>query len=234
MVGKGDCMKHLIASLVVIAACGGTDPGDGTHTLEVNGTVNAEVNGTNGTLPQDFTTDFNIEISLNGNDVTTGTVTIKSDDVITTLTYDANNGNARWRGSAPGYTETYRLDIVAGADEVRNVVVDGPDIHTFKTPLPGASLDSTLTIGVEWDRGDEADSASIRVGDLDRVTIVDTGNYEMGPNMLRAERDQPRENRVEIRRTNRVIPAGAIAGSEFSVSVENDIEVIALANPALP
>jgi hypothetical protein len=223
-------MKHLIASLVLATACGGTDTGGGTRTLLVNGHVDAEVNGSNGTRPQDFTTDFEVRVELNGNIVSTGSVTIEG-DIITPLTFDAGDG--RWRGSAAGYAEVYRLDVVAGPDEVRGVVVDGPDIHTFKAPLPGASLDSTVPIDVEWDRGDQADSATIRVGDIDRITIIDNGLYVMGPNFLRAEHDQPRENRIELRRTNRVVPAGAVPGSELSVSIENELDVIALANPAL-
>ncbi|HUS28624.1 MAG TPA: hypothetical protein VMZ53_08945, partial [Kofleriaceae bacterium] len=82
-------------------------------------------------------------------------------------------------------------------------------------------------------RGEGADVATIRTGNLDRLTIPDNGAYTMAPNSLKAEKDKTRENTIELRRTNRVTPAGALGGSSFQVSIENRVDVIALANPAL-
>ena len=211
----------------------GSDPGAGTNTLQVNGSASAEPHGSNGKLPADFSTDFSVRIELNGQPVTTNaTVTVSSLNVNVTLLFNAN-GNGRWEGTAAGYDESYRLDVVSGTDKVNGVIVDGPGIHTFTAPLAGAALDSTLMIPVNWDRSEGAEVATIRTENIDRITIPDSGTYMLPPNALKAEKDKTQENTIELQRTNRIIPAGAIGDSSFSVSIQNDLDVIALANPAL-
>jgi hypothetical protein len=209
----------------------GSDPGVGTNTLLVEGSASAEPRLPNATLAADFSTSFSVHIQLNGQDITQGAeVTISSLHVSVVLTLDGNN---RWTGTAAGYDESYRLDVVSGADKVTGVIVDGPDIHRFTAPMAGASLDSTMMVPVTWDRAEGADVATIRTENIDRLTIADNGTYTMPPDSLKAEKDKTRENRIEIRRTNRIAPGGGIGGSNFQVSVENDLDVIALANPAL-
>jgi hypothetical protein len=213
----------------------GNDPGAGTSTLLVEGNATAEARMPNAKVSTDFTTEFSVHIQLNGQDVVTGaTVTVQSLNAMTTLTFNMGAGNGgRWEGMAANYDESYRLDVVSGADKVTGVIVDGPSIHSFTAPMEGAALDSTMMIPVKWDREEAAETATIRVGDLDRLTIDDNGTYNLPPNTLRAEKDKTRENTIELRRSNHVVPGGAVAGSSFSVSIENDLDVIALANPAL-
>lgn len=214
----------------------GSDPGAGTNTLSIEGSATASARNPNAKLATDFTTEFSVHIQLNGQDVTTGAnVMVSSLNASTTLTFNQNGGGngGRWEGTAANYDESYQLDVVSGADKVTGVIVDGPTIHTFTAPMQGASLDSTMMIPVTWDRGEAAETASIRVGDLDRLTIEDSGTYPLPPNTLRAEKDKTRENSIELRRSNHVVPSGAVAGSSFQVTVENDLDVIALANPAL-
>lgn len=233
-------MKHYFASFLLLAACSsdplepgaGNDPGAGTKTLSVDGNATASPRVANAKLATDFTTEFSVRISLNGNQVTTGSVSVTSQNATTNLTYSPDN-NGRWIGTAANYDELYRLDIVSGADEVRGVVVDGPSIHVITAPTAGASLDSTVMTPVSWDRDEAADLATIDTEALDRLTIPDTGTYMMGAGTLKAEKDKARENRIAVRRTNHVVPAGAVAGSDFAVSIENRVEVVALPNPAL-
>jgi len=236
-------MKIRFASLaLVLAACGGSpldpgagnDPGTGTNTLLVDGNITAHATLTNAVSSNDFRTEFSVRVSLNGTPVTTGTVTIKSQLVDVPLTWNGNAGQTgQWEGSAAGYDEVYQLDVVSGSDKVSGVIVDGPDIHVFTAPTAGASLDSTLVNTMTWDRADKADIATFRVGDLDRITIADTGTYDIPPGSLKAEKDQSRPNQLELTRTNHVAPAGAVAGSDVSVSVQNELDVVALPNPAL-
>ena len=236
-------MKLFITSLALVSvpliACSndplepgsGDEAGAGTNTLFVEGSANAEANNANARNSTDFTTEFNIRVQLNGQDLLgTAMVTIESLKVKTTLTFDQNG---RWRGTASGYDESYRLDIVSGNDKVTGVIVDGPDIHTMDAPTQGAALDSTMPIDVKWGRGEQADECSIDVGHIDRLTIADNGKYTLPPGSLDAEKDKTKENNIEIRRTNHIAPAGAIGGSNFQVSIRNDIDVLALANPAL-
>lgn len=232
-------MKMFFASILFLTACSsdpldpgaGDNLGNGTKTLLVEGHANAEPQVANAKAETDFNTEFSVRVSLNGVDVTTGTVTISSRFATTPLTW--RDGEQRWQGTAANYDEVYELDVESGADKVTGVVVDGPDIHAFTAPMAGATLDSTIENPVKWDRDEHADITTFDAEEIDRLTIDDTGTYMMGIGMLKAEKDQVRENRLEIRRTNHVVPAGAVAGSDFAVSVTNRIDVLAAPNPAL-
>lgn len=219
-------------------ACGGDlDPGagdsagKGTSTLLVNGDITARPRLTNARDTGDFDTEISVRVSLNLQFVATGTVMVTSSSGKVPLTFRPDRG--RWEGTASGYDQVYVLDVESGADAVQGVRVDGPDIHVFKAPTIGATLDSTQPLRVQWDSDQTADSASISVGDIERLAIPDNGDYTLAAGSLRAERDQPRQNTIELSRMNRVTPAGAVGGSDFSVTVENWIEVVAQPNPAL-
>lgn len=224
-----------------LTACGGSDldpgagdsAGTGTATLVVDGSVSANPRLTNAQAPGDFDTELSVRVSLNNAPVTTGVVTLTSASGTVTLTFQpAGNGqDNRWRGSAPGYDEVYILDVDSGADNVHDVRVDGPDIHTFQTPTAGATVDATMPLDVKWSRDDEADSTEIDTEELDHVAITDSGDYALTANALKSKKDQAQENRITVTRTNRVTPRGAAGGSELSVSVENRIDVVAMPNP---
>jgi prepilin-type processing-associated H-X9-DG protein len=229
------------ALAVSFAACGGgsaldpgagDDPGGGTNTLFVDGNASAEARLTNARTNAEFDTEFSIRILLNQVPVTTGTVTITGASGTFTLAVNVDGEN-RWTGRANGYDEVYILDVESGADNIHDVRVDGPDIHVFKAPLAGATIDSTMPLPIDWSRGDEADTASIDTDRIDRLSIPDSGKYMLSAGSLEANREEARQNDIQIERTDRVVPAGATAGSEFSVRVRNEIQVVAMPNPAL-
>jgi hypothetical protein len=231
-----------IMALLGFAACGGSDldpgagndPGQGTSTLTIDGNVSAQARLTNARTAGDYDTDLSVHVQLNGQPVTTGTVTVTSAGGTIALTYNPNSGNNdRWEGTAAGYDEVYILDVVSGPDKVTGVRVDGPDIHVFDKPIAGATVDSTVALPVAWTCDDTADSASIRAEQIDSVSIPDTGSYSLAAGALKAEKDQAHTNTVRLTRTNRVTPKGAAGGSVLSVSVQNEIEVVAQPNPLL-
>ncbi len=234
-------MKTIFASILFLAACGsdpldpgaGDDLGGGTNTLLVDGRASAEPRFANAHAATDFDTDFSIRISLNDVAVTTGTVTVSSRYGEVPLTYRPDPGPGRWEGQMANYDESYRLDIISGADKVTGVIVDGPDIHTFTAPTAGATLDSTMQNPVTWSREDTADITTFDAQEADRINISDTGSYMMGAGVLKAEKDKAHENRLEIARTNHVVPAGAVAGSDFAVTVTNRLDVLAAPNAGL-
>jgi hypothetical protein len=233
-------MKTIFASILLLAACGsdpldpgaGDNPGAGSRTLLVEGRASAEPHFANAREPVDFDTEFSIRVSLDGVPVTTGSVMVGSRFAETSLTWRPDP--ARWEGRMANYDEVYELNIISGDDEVRGVIVDGPDIHTFKEPLAGATLDSTVQNPLTWDRDETADIATFDAEEFDRITIADSGSYMMGVGVLRAEKDQARPNQLELTRTNQVVPGGAVAGSSFAVTISNRIDVIVAPNPLLP
>ncbi len=228
-----------IIPVSLLVGCGGAplDPGSGddlgtgSMTLSVEGSASAEARIANASTDNDFDTSFEIRIQKAGADVTTGTVTITSNGGAVTLTHD---GGGRWRGSQGGYFEAYQLDVTSGTDTLGGVIVDGPDLHTITAPAGGATVDSTMPLPVSWAREDHADQATIKVQGIDAVTIDDSGSYSLAAGSLKSKKDQAETESLELRRVDRVSPAGAIAGSSFAVSIRNRIDLVVLANPNAP
>jgi hypothetical protein len=223
---------------VTAAACGGDasgfgpgvgdDPGTGTNTLSIEGNATAEPSVSNATDPNSFTTEVEIRISLNGTDVTQGTVEVESVEGVFALAYDTSQN--RWRGVQNGYFEVYQLDITSGADNIEGVRIDGPDIHSFTAPMQGATVDSTLPLDVTWTRDEKADAARFSTREFD-VDIADTESYTLAATTLRSEQDKAEEEEIELVRSNLITPAGAAAGSSFRVSVRNHIDLVVQPNP---
>lgn len=222
---------------VALWGCGGSldpgagnDPGTGTRTLAINGTVHASPRLINASLTTDFDTSFTVQVSLDNQTVTTGSVTITSASGKVPLTYHNDN---RWTGTAPGYDEVYLLDVVSGADEIGGVRVDGPDIQVFTAPTKGASVDTTMPLMVKWERLDQANSAELRADTIEPIAIPDTGAYSLAGGSLKADKSQARQQTLRLLRTNRVVPSGAAGGSTWEVTVENRLDVITQPQPQL-
>lgn len=232
-------MKRLTLVSLMLVGCGGSDldpgagndPGTGTSTLAIEGEITARGRIPNSRHAEDFDTNLSVRVMLDGLPMTTGTVTVTSQSGSTPLAYSAES--QKWRGVAAGYDEVYVVDAETGSHNVQGVRVDGPDIHIFTAPSAGANIDSTMPLPVAWASDQDADSTSIDCNEIDRLWIADTGQYTLAPGVLKAERETARENTIELVRSNRVVPAGAVAGSDVQVSIENRIQVVALPNPAL-
>jgi hypothetical protein len=244
--GKGEfkiLMKTLIATLAFVTACSsnpldpgaGDTAGTGTKTLSIDGGANAHPTTPNAADAAGFKTDFEIDIKLGTSEITTGTVTVTSSSGKTALAFDMTTTN-HWLGTAAGYDEVYQLDVDDGTDTVSGVRVDGPGIHTITTPSASASIDSTMMTSVTWARDEAAQTAVLHIDDNNGgngdLPVSDTGNFSIPANTFKAQKDQTRPATVSLTRTNQIAPAGAAAGSTFTVGVENEVDVIVLANPA--
>ena len=235
-------MKHsLLTSLVLFAACGGSplDPGagnsagTGTSTLLVTGSATATPRIPNAQQASDFDTAFSVRIQLANAPVTTGTVTMTSSRGATPLTFTSvGNDAGHWTGDASGYDEVYQLDVTSGADKVSGVIVDGPDIHVITAPTAGAAVDSTMPFTATWDRAATADVARFDMGEVDAIVVPDTGSYSVAAGTLKASKDKAEPNTIRLTRENRISPAGATTGSQLTVGVENEIDVVAALCPS--
>jgi hypothetical protein len=231
--------RYLTCTLVLsvgltAAACGGgsnldpgagDDPGAGTSTLMVDGTAHASPRISNAQGRGDFDTSFSVRVQQNGQDVTTATVEVTSSSGTVVLALGEEN---RYVGTAAGYDEVFVLDVENGADFAHDIRVDGPAIHTFSKPLAGATVDASLPLDIAWKAGEAADSAELHTDELDDIAMPDNGSYTLAALALKTESDKPRTNQLRIRRANRVTPAQTIGGSEWTVSVDNRIEVVAM------
>lgn len=236
-------MKHsLVPSLIFLVACGGMqsplDPGagdsqgTGTNTLLVTGNATASPRVANAQAPGDFDTEFSVRIGLSGVPVTTGTVTVTSSTAVTPLTFTGTGDNAgHWVGSATGYDEVYKLDVTSGTDSVTGVIVDGPDIQTITAPTAGATIDSTMPFVATWQRAAAADEADVQAGDINSITIVDSGTYSIAAGTLKADQGKAKAATLRLGRLNHVSPLGAVVGSEISVGVDTEVDVVVAACP---
>jgi len=225
-------LATLPAMLWSLAACGGdgldpgSEPGTGTATLSVNGDVVATPLVPNASQPTDFTTSFEIDVSKAGASVTGATVTVTSDAGQVVLTQSDGPLGRRWRGAQNGYYEIYQLTIEAGTDNVRGVQVDGPALHYFTAPLPGATVDATMPLVVSWKRGEPATVISIDTRELDQIAISDTGTYTIPVGGLKSKSTETEQEQLTVDRAERITPAGAAVGSDFRVLVRNRIDLV--------
>ncbi len=228
-------MRVIKPGLLVVfaAACGGggafspgvgDDPGSGTSTLFVDADVDARPIVPNARESTDFTTEFHVRLEKAGVAVTTGTVTITSGAGEVPLIYRTDSN--RWHGVQVGYFEVYELSAVSGSDDVTGVRVDGPALHTITAPALGATVDSTMPLTVTWDRDEQADQASIETEEIDALAIADTGSHVLPPGSLKDNQDQTEQERIRIDRSQRVTPAGAVAGSAMRVEIRNEVEIL--------
>jgi len=218
--------SFVYSSLLVftLVGCGGdADSGTGSDTLLVDADVIAFPEISNAQDGIDFTTELRVRCLLNDTEVRTGTVIVFSDGGSVPLFWDGDIN--RWRGAQAGYYGVYSLDVDSGDDYVHGVTAEGPGIHVFTAPAAGATVDGTAPLVVTWDRGDAADSATIETRETDPIAIPDTGVYELPAGILRTQSDQATEDELRLRRSSRVIPSGAVGGSELRVSIENRIEI---------
>lgn len=208
---------------------GGDSLGDGTQTLRVVGTVDAENLVTNATSENDFRTEFEVHVSRQDVDVTDAVVVLESDAGEVELTWNAQE--ERYEGSQVGYYRRYLLDVSAGDDWVYDVRVEGPDIHTIEAPLAGATVPGNVDLVVDWSRDDEAEVAEIETREMDWIGTVDAGTFTVPFGMLKSEEDKTEEERVRVRRRNQLSPTGGAGGSSFAVQVENEIEFLVAPTP---
>jgi hypothetical protein len=233
-----------LLSMFTLAACGGDgggsalpdapldtgpaggrdDPGTGTGTLLVDGTVTAEPSVSNTSDPTNFVTSFTTRITRAGVDVNDGTVQIRSTGGPVNLLFDTTT--MRWRGAQAGYFADYTLDATSGSDAVIGARVHGPDIHVLTSPLAGATVDSTMPVVVTWSRVETAEVATLQTRQLNAVTIADSGTYSLGTGTLKSKPDQSETESIEIVRSSVIAPAGGLVGSSFRVRIRNSIGVV--------
>lgn len=217
-----------LLALAGLGACGGDPSGDdtgtGSNTLEVDADIEASPEFPNATNAIDFTTDFSVRVEKNSVPVATGEVTVISEGGEVPLVYDAQD--ERWRGTQVGYYEVYGLEVLSGDDFLRGVQIDGPDLHAFTAPVTTGSIDATVPLQIAWSRDEVADQATLETEDLDPTTIPDTGTFELAALTLKNKPDEAEQDELRLERSSRLVPTGAVAGSEVRVRIENRLELV--------
>lgn len=207
----------------------GNEDGTGTGTLVVEASVVASPNLSNAPANSDFAAEFSVRVLRDERAIVNGSVTITTATGKVPLTYQLG----RWRGAAPIYDQVYLLDIASGTDRIDAVRIDGPDVHTFTAPSSGQTIATNMPVTVKWNRRAVADAAALRADTSDWIEIPDEGSYVLRAGAFKPDPTKPLMHTLQLARTNRVVPAGAAAGSTWSVTIVNQLHVNTEPTPPL-
>ena len=223
--------------LSALGACGGSDfdpgagddPGTGTSTLTIEGTVAARAQISNALAATDFDTSVSVRVTAGTTTVSTGTVAVTTASGKIQLAFSPDD--QRWKGTLPSYEEVFQLDVDSGADYVHGLRIDGPEAFHFTAPTPGATVDSTMQLPIAWSTDSAADAAAIDTDQVQAIAIADTGTYTLAAGSLKTEKDKARTNTLTLTRSNTLVPGGAAGGSQFTISIRNQIDLVAAPAP---
>jgi len=201
------------------AAVSHNNPGTGTNTLKVVGSVGAISTPTT-TTPS---TTFSVTVTDGaGATVNGATVTVLNSSVpdgVVNLTQAT--GGSTYTGTVASYPSgDFRLNVVKGTDNVQGVVVGGVGMHTINAPALNGTVTAGQPLDVTWTTPAVAKQVSIQTRDLPTTLAPDTGDFTISGAQNPARISQ----RVIITRNNEVEAAGGLLGSGLSVSYANRID----------
>jgi hypothetical protein len=218
----------VLAGLVVWAACGGddstgpavvrNDPGTGTRTMKVT----ADIEGKD--VPGGFMTDFTVSLrDAQGGAISGASVTIQNGTLGTVTLLEETAGSGDYSASrntfAPG---DYRLDVVKDTQSVRGVVVGGIAAHEITSPTANDTVPANQPLTVVWTRPSEAAGVDLETRDFSADGIADSGSFVVPAEFIRPRNDE----RIRVKRFNKVDIAGGLFGSRLKLSIRNTVEPI--------
>ncbi len=212
-------MRRLLPLLgLVLGACGYTDTGSGTRTLQVEASSSFDVTDGN---------DSRVRVTVrqaDGTNVDDASVNVKDGDSGAVIAVPADGNGGRYSVDVPGYRRRLELAVARGSDRL-DVKLEGPGPHTITSPVPGQVV-SGNTLGVSWATKDgvAADEVSldIRHTQAQRLLTTDTGSS----NDLSLAGLSAGTYDLDVTRQNVVVPGGGVTGSTFTISYNVSTEFI--------
>ncbi len=215
------------AALAAVAACGGdstgpapsrNNPGTGTSTLQVTADIDAN------DVPGGFSTDFTVSLRNGaGNPVTGATVTFLNPSLGTVTLAETPAGSGDYFANRSSFPAgDFQLDVVRGSDNVRNVILGGPSVHTITAPVANATVPANQPLTVRWTVPSAAQSAEVETRNYGPVAGPDNGSFVIPGANNPARVDQ----RIRVFRFNEVTIAGGLTGSRLRVEVRQTVEPV--------
>lgn len=216
------------AIIATLLACGGggstgpavsrNNPGTGSSTL----TVTADIDGAN--VPGGYSTDYTVSVRDGlGNKVSGATVTISNPSLGTLTLPESPAGSGDYFNTKLSFPAgDFQLDVVRGTDNVRGVILGGPDVHMVTAPVAGSVATAGQPMTVRWSLTSRSKAATIDTRNFGPLVLPDTGAYTI----LGANNPANANQRVRVSRYNEVDIAGGLPGSRLRVTVENTIQPI--------
>ena len=199
----------------VVTASGGT----GSMTLRV--VAQAEGKDLDG---GGFETDFLVTVT-DELDVPVSGATVSVSGSFGTVVLTEDRGSAGdYTALRPDYTPgLYTLSVVRGTDNVDDVRVIAPVVHSITSPQPQDFLAKDQAFNVTWSRTSRAQESRVETRDYESAWMMsDTGTFTVP-----ATGNPPRaDQRVRVKRANRQAPDGGLPGSDFRARIRVTIEPV--------
>ena len=132
-----------------------------------------------------------------------------------------DEGDAVYTALQVGYAPSYQLDVVAGTDYMKSAVIEGPKVHLFESPLPGATQPAGTPLMVRWSPAGGA-TAMIQTKLMDEVATDDTGEFMVPAAVIVAGQDV-RTDEVRVVRVVSAPLAGTAGASQLDIRLRNDV-----------
>ncbi|RAL23978.1 hypothetical protein DL240_07460 [Lujinxingia litoralis] len=203
--------------------------GSGTGELSVQVKIEAEAERP-GATAQDFETEVEVRVLRAGVPVRDAVVTLSAyEGPEWTLERD---DDGEYEGEVRGYHRAYRVDVVAGGDRVEGVYLAGPALHQITSPQPGLRVGGEQAVELTWQAEGDADETWVDGEAFDDVQVSGAMRYVVEPAQLERELHEVEDNEFEVVRLNRMAIEGGAPGSEITIAVKQEVEV--LVEPASP
>lgn len=203
------------------AACGYTDAGDGTQTLNVTAVLSYHL--------EDNETHIALAVKRNLDFLPGAQVTLRDDETGELYTIpEVAHPTQNYRDHIGGHHRRLELSVVAGADNL-TARIEGPGPFVVpqpehNRPITIADLGEHLTVKWRPDDGLPADEVRVRLerADVDQLIEADEGHYQIRSIYLETGSET-----LRVERINRVLLAGGTPGSFLTsgYEVRNDFVV---------
>lgn len=216
----------LALSALLLAACGGSDPGSGTQTLYVEAEAHQNGEGNHASIAVSV-----LEGSSSGDVISNAVVTVRD--------ADGNEYGLPWEGVQIGgwkagayqikdidWSPGWRLEVRRGDDGLE-AALDAPGTTRITAPAPGSTVHKSDAAGLEvvWEDGSGKGADHVRVdlkkADYDRTLDQDDHHLIIDPGALVVEDKEE----VRVRRWAEINLAGGTAGSYFRAMTEDSVEL---------
>lgn len=210
-----------IALCALLAACGYTDAGTGSRTLNVQGSASYHASDN----------ETHVAIALTKNMALLGGATVTMTDADSGEEFvipEVQHPDENYRSHLDGHHRRLELSIVAGSDEL-TARIEGPGTFTVPTPEHNSIISLGQvgdTIDVTWRPADGMGADQVRIwlnrADFETTLTEDEGRYEIKTSFL-----EPGDETLRVERINEVTLEGGTAGSKLSSSymVGNELVV---------
>jgi hypothetical protein len=209
--------------LLLLVACGGSDPGAGTQTFYVEAEGQSD-GSTDGTFLQVLVK----QGSSSGDIVSDATVELTGEKGTQhVLTWVGVFGIGAFRKNNIIWEAGWRLRITRGSDRVE-AYLNAPGITTLQEPAAGSTFNRAegRPLVVRWkdESGHSAQTFSVDTqrADYSIARAEDPGLVQLEASRLVASTDE----RITVKRTNEVKLNGGVVGSYFRATTKADVRII--------